>query len=80
VPAVMVKLAEEEPGDTATVAGKVRRLSLLESETVVPFPDTVRFRVTVQVVVPAEFSDVEVQVTEDTVLVAVTGNVTTLLT
>jgi hypothetical protein len=80
VPAVMVKVAEEDPGATAAVAGTVRRLSLLDSETVVPSPDTVRFRVTVQVVVPAEFNDVETHVTEATVLVASTGKVTALLT
>ena len=80
VPAVMVKLAEVEPGVTVTVGGRVRRLSLLESETVVPLPVTVRFSVTAQVVVPAEFNVVDVQLSADTVLVAITGKVTALLT
>ena len=80
MPAVIVKLNELDPAGTVIVAGSVSRLSLLESATVVPLPDTVKFRVTVQVVVPAEFNDVETQVTEDTVLVADTGNVTELLT
>jgi len=63
-----------------TVAGAVSRLSLLEMVTVVPLPATVRFSVTVQVVVPDEFKEVETQVTDDTVLTATTGKVTALLT